>query len=114
MAATSGLASQAFVWTQSGGIVNLQTELQSVYGSSNVVSSYSTGINSADKVLGYYTDPSSIDHVFLYNMGANTISNLDSWVGESSQTISGINASGVFGGTYTLGTDPTQNGFCAM
>lgn len=112
--ATSGGATQAFVWTQSGGIVNLQSKLQGVYGSSNVVSSESTGINSAGQVLGYYMDASSYEHAFLYNMGANTITNLDSWVGYGSfQTLTGINASGVFGGTYTQGAMPEPNGFYA-
>ena len=112
--ATSGGAAQAFVWTQSGGIVNLQSKLQGVYGSSNVVSSESTGINSAGQVLGYYMDASSYEHAFLYNIGANTITNLDSWVGYGSfQTLTGINASGVFGGTYTQGAMPEPNGFYA-
>jgi probable HAF family extracellular repeat protein len=92
---------QAFVWTQAGGIVDLQTKLQALYD--NVSESFATGVNTAGQVIGYYTDSGSINHAFLYNLSANTLSNLDSWCHPGGlQNVTGINASGVFGGTYSI------------
>ena len=104
---------QAFVWTQSGGIVNLQSLLIAKYGASACVQSSASGINAAGQVVGLYTDSSSGNHAFLYNVGSGTITNLDSYFNPGIQTVSGITSAGIIGGGYTNGMMPQANGYLA-
>ena len=98
---------QAFAWNQSGGMVNLQTLLQTKYG--NVASSSASGVNASGQVVGMYTDTATFTHVFLYSTAAGTITNLDSYAGYNHQvygiqTVTGINGNGKIAGTYFWAT----------
>jgi probable HAF family extracellular repeat protein len=91
---------QAFAWTQSSGMVNLQTLLKAKYGSSNVAYSQANGLNAAGQVVGLWSDSSSSNHAFLYAGGS--IVDITSTPG-GIQGVAGINAGGQFAGSYAPG-----------
>ena len=105
---------QAFAWTPSGGIVNLQSVIAAKYGP--VAYSMATGVNSSGQLVGYYTDNGEGVHGFIYTGGTN-ITNIDNYatngVSADIQNVGGINSSGVIGGSYTNGLLPAVNGFIA-
>ena len=100
----------AYVWTQAGGIVNLQTRSSCVRQCLHLLRHGCQLGGTGHRILLRHRFQQSR---LLYNFNNNTISNLDSWCLERSGSSANINTSGVFGGTYTVGTMPEQNGYYA-